>query len=252
MQNEHTHIVKKFDQEIDELNQTLAEMTGLVESQLENAMQALIKQDNALAQSVVTTDYQIDDLNIKLELLVMRLFALRHPVAKDLRQGLACLKASNDLERMGDNAKNIAKRAMTLSQLPVPSQSILHSLDRMAVMVRGMLHKSLEAYLSWDKEKSGDILAKDEDVDLLYTSLFRELLTYMMEDPRNITYCTHLIFIAKNLERIGDHVTNVAEYVFFILEGEGPEGYRPKADGSMEQIVDVPEDVAQIYEKQDK
>ncbi|MEQ8444180.1 MAG: phosphate signaling complex protein PhoU [Alphaproteobacteria bacterium] len=235
----HGHIVAAYDQEFKKLTKLLSQMGGLAEVQLSNALTAIEKRNDKLAQKVKDGDREIDQLEIDIEALVVRMLALRQPVANDLRYIVATLRISSDIERIGDYAKNIGKRAMALNQLP--AEPLLRGVVRIGQPVQAMLKDVMDAHLQGDTAKAIDVWEADEEVDALYTSLFRELLTYMMEDPRHITPCTHLLFIAKNLERIGDHATNIAETIHFQVEGTPLADRRPKADGSNYEVL-RPED----------
>jgi len=224
------HIVAAYDQEFKKLTKLLSQMGGLAEVQLANALTAIEKRDDRLAKKVKKSDKEIDQLERDIEALVIRMLALRQPVANDLRYIVATLRISSDIERIGDYAKNIGKRAIALNQLP--AEPLLKGVVRIGQPVQAMLKDVMDAFLQGDMAKAIDVWEADEEVDGLYTSLFRELLTYMMEDPRHITPCTHLLFIAKNLERIGDHATNIAETIHFQVEGTPLSDRRPKADGS--------------------
>ncbi|WP_135078202.1 phosphate signaling complex protein PhoU [Terasakiella sp. SH-1] len=226
--NTTDHTVKSYDTELTQLDNAIARMGGLAESQLGRACEALVKRDTAVAADVIHDDLKVDELEMEINTEVTRILALRQPVADDLRAVIAALKTSSDLERIGDLSKNIAKRTITLSSAaPIGA---VHTIARMSSLVQSMVHNVLDAYLERDERKALDIRQQDEVVDQLHTSLFRELLTYMMEDPRNITPCTHLLFIAKNVERAGDHATNIAENVHFLVTGKHLEDERPKDD----------------------
>jgi phosphate transport system protein len=222
------HIVKSFDEELQRLKQTVAQMGGLVEAQLQAAVDALIKRDQEAASGVIKEDKKIDELEQQVGNLVIRLLALRQPMAVDLRQIVSALKISSDLERIGDYATNVAKRAIALSQMP-PLKP-LYTIPRMAKLVQLIIKDVLDSYVEMDAAKAIAAWQRDEEVDEMYTSLFRELLTYMMEDQRNIGPCIHLLFIAKNIERMGDHATNVAEDIHFLVHGKALEVPRPKGD----------------------
>jgi phosphate transport system protein len=224
------HIVAAYDAEFKKLSKLLAKMGGLVERQLVNALGSIEHRDHDLASSVKKSDREVDLLEREVESLVVRMLALRQPVANDLRYILSTLRTASDIERIGDYAKNIAKRAIALNQMP--GEPPLHGILHMGQPVQAMLKDILDAHLQGDTAKAIRVWEADEDVDALYTSLFRELLTYMMEDPKHITPCTHLLFIAKNLERIGDHTTNIAETIHFQVEGVALDERRPKADAS--------------------
>ena len=230
-----SHIVSSFDEELDGLRSAISRMGGLVEAQLSNAIQAIAKRDDALATRCVEADKEIDDLEDHVEALTLRMLALRQPVAHDLRQIVSALKTSHDLERMGDYATNVAKRASALSQLPEVGP--INGIARMGRLTHRIITDVLDAYTQRDVERAMVAWERDEEIDQMYTSLFRELLTYMMEDPRNITACAHLLFVAKNIERIGDHATNIAETVHFEETGRRLEGNRPKGDNSSFAVV---------------
>jgi len=233
------HIVKSFDEELEQLNEIVVRMGGLAEAQLADAIQAVSKRDGDLADRVIDGDRAIDELEQKLENNAIKLLARRQPMANDLRAVVSALKIASDVERIGDYAKNIAKRAHVLCQLPpVPPA---YAIPRMAALVQSIIKDTLDAYVAGDAEKALDVWLRDEEVDEMYTGLFRELLTYMMEDPRNITPCTHLLFIAKNIERMGDHATNVAETIHYMVTGKRMEGRRPKGDETSFQLVTAPE-----------
>jgi phosphate transport system protein len=220
------HIVKSFDDELRHLHLVIARMGGLAEEQLANALSAISEQDSSLAMQTVQSDAKVDELERDADAQVIRLLALRQPMANDLRQILAALKIAAGIERIADYAKNVAKRAIALNELPAVQP--VYSIPRIGRAALAMLKDVLDAYNANDAEKALEVWNRDETLDDLYNSLFRELLTYMMEDARNITPCTHLLFIAKNLERIGDHCTNIAENVYFLVTGRQPGGERPK------------------------
>jgi phosphate transport system protein len=230
------HIVKSFDEELNELNNTIVQMGGLAEAQIAESVQALVKRDAEAAARVIAEDKRIDALERDVDSMTVRLLALRQPMAEDLRAIVVALKISSDLERIGDYAKNIAKRISTLTQTP-PQESV-HTLRRMAAIVQSMIKTVLDAYIERDLDRANDVIQRDEEVDTLHTSLFRELLTYMMEDASNITPCTHLLFVAKNIERSGDHATNIAENVQFLVSGTSLTDDRPKGDESSTVVVE--------------
>jgi len=238
---EHSeHIVKSFDDQLTELSQTIARMGGLAESQLSSSMDALVKRDSDLASRVLHADNRLDDMESEIEHMAVRLLALRQPVASDLREVIAAFKMASDTERIGDYAVNVAKRALALNQLPpLPAMS---AVPRMARLVQSIVKDTFDAYVERDADKALDVWHRDAEVDEIYTSLFRELLTYMMEDPRSITPGTHLLFIAKNIERIGDHATNIAETIYYLVTGYQIEGGRPKGDTSSYEIGPQPGD----------
>ena len=229
------HIVKAFDDQLNQLDAKIAEMGGMAESMLADACDALNKRDADLAAEVVSGDRKLDSLENDVNNLALRLLALRQPMAEDLRTVLACLKISSDLERAGDLAKNVAKRAITIAKTPplAPVTGIVN----LGALVQSRIKTTIDAYVARDAKLALEVWSSDEEVDQLHTSLFRELLTYMMEDPRNITPCTHLLFIAKNLERIGDHATNIAETIHFQVVGRTIAEARPKGDQTSFTVV---------------
>ena len=233
--SEARHIVSSYAQELQRLRDLMTEMGGLVESQLMMATQAIAENDNALAARAVEQDKAVDTLERDTEQLVIRMLALRQPMAVDLRQIVAALKITAALERIGDYAKNVAKRSIVLRQFPLPFS--LTGLMSMARLVQESLHLVIDAVGENDAEKAVQVWQSDQAIDDLYNSIFRELVTYMMEDGRSITPCTHLLFIAKNLERIGDHATNIAEFVHYAATGETLNEERPKGDGSSYAVV---------------
>jgi phosphate transport system protein len=222
--NQHT--VKSYDEELSHLTNTIARMGGMAEAQLAAALRALGKRDSDLGARVVAGDVRVDELEQEVQQLTIRMLALRQPVAGDLRHIVAALKISSELERVADYAANVAKRVLVLNQLPAvkPVPAVLH----LAQIVQQILKDVLDSYVERDVDKAIQVWTRDEEVDDMYTGLFRELLTYMMEDPRTITACSHLMFMAKNIERIGDHATNIAETVHFIVNGTKIQGERPK------------------------
>ncbi|WP_372089514.1 phosphate signaling complex protein PhoU [Tistrella mobilis] len=231
------HIVKSFDEEIARLGNDIVRMGGQVEAQIDLAMRAIASRDSELASDVVAGDTKVDGLEDMIEDQVVRLFALRAPVANDLRLAFASLRIAAELERMGDLAKNAAKRAIILNQ-SAPVRPV-HVLPRMAAVVQRMLKDVLDAFVERDAGRARAVWQNDAEVDELHNSLFRELLTYMMEDPRHITACTHMLFIAKNIERMGDHTTNIAEQVIFVVEGTKPDTARPKAETVLDRSGDA-------------
>ena len=234
------HIVRAYDEELEQLTNMISQMGGLAESQFDAAMQAIEKRDDDLAMRTREKDKEIDQLEHDIEVLAVRMIATRQPMANDLRYIISCLKTSSDIERLGDYAKNMAKRAIVLNQ--VPTMQTTRSVLRMGRLVQKMINDVFDAFLAGDKDKAINVWESDEEVDNHYTSLFRELLTYMMEDPRNITPCTHLLFIAKNIERMGDLTTNIAESIYFRVEGKVLADNRPKADASNYTLLDPDDD----------
>jgi len=224
------HIVKAYDEELEQLNSSIVKMGGLAEAQIARAIDALMKRYPELAEQVIRDDDKVDELNYEVDLKATRLLALRQPMAMDLRNIVAALKISSDLERIADYAANVARRAITLSEsAPLrPAQAI----PRMGRFAQQMLKDALDAYVGRDVEKALAVWHSDASLDDRYTSFFRELLTYMMEDPRNITPCTHLLFCAKNIERIGDHITNISETIYFLVNGTRLRAERPRGGKS--------------------
>jgi len=230
------HIVKSYDDELHHLNDVVARMGGRAEKQLIDAVDAVMKRDVDLASRTVEADNRVDALEREIDDFVVRLLALRQPMARDLREIIVALRTSSDIERIADYATNIAKRAIAISQSPVVRPiSAIPRMTRMALM---LIKDVIDAYVERDAEKAVRVWSKDEELDEMYTSLFRELLTYMMEDPRNITPSTHMLFIAKNIERIGDHATNIAENVYFLVHGKPLPGTRPKGDTSSLAVIE--------------
>ena len=230
------HIVTGYDQDLRRLENMITEMGGLAEAQLADAINALIKFDTEQATAIVENDKRIDALESEIDAFTINLIALRQPMADDLRVVITGLKIATNIERIGDYAKNIAKRTLTLASTPTIGGSI-NTIARMAVMVQNMIKDVLDAYVARDADKADAVRLRDLEVDQLYASLFRELLTYMMEDPRKIGRCTHLLFIAKNLERTGDHITSIAERIHFMVHGTMPLDERPKSDTSVYTMV---------------
>lgn len=228
MHNEQ-HIASAFDRDLETVQAMIMKMGGLVEAAIRDSVTSLAERDEELALKVREGDRQIDALEEQVNHEAARIIALRAPTASDLRTVLSVMKISANLERCGDYAKNIAKRTGVLAQLPAVEGSA-RSIRRMAREVEAMLKDALDAYIQRDAELAADVRARDEDVDQMYTALFREFLTHMMEDPRNITACMHLHFIAKNIERMGDHVTSIAEQVIYLVTGELPDENRAKSD----------------------
>jgi phosphate transport system protein len=224
------HLMKSFDQDLRRLRDMTVEMGGIVENQVALAAVAILDRDSTAASRVVEEDPRVDALERDVEQFVIRMLALRQPVASDLRQAVAALKMTVDLERIGDYAANVAKRSIVLSQFTLPYS--LAGLGHMARLVQENLKLTIDAIGENDDDKAMQVWRSDLMVDDIYTVIFRELITYMMEDPRNITPCTHLMFVAKNLERIGDHATNIAETIYYAVKGESLPDARPKGDSS--------------------
>ena len=223
------HTIKAFDEDIERLRALISQMGGLAEHSIEEAMRCLVQRDIEGAEQVVADDKKLDVLEIETERRAVQLIALRAPMAADLRDVVAALKISGVVERIGDYAKNIAKRVMALNA-EFPPPKLIRGVEHMTDMVLQQMKLVLDAYGRRDVSKAMAVWRGDEEIDAVNNSLFRELLTYMMEDPRNITFCTHLLFCAKNIERMGDHATNIAETVHYIIEGRPIADQRPKGD----------------------
>lgn len=222
------HIVTAFDQDLKAISAGIAEMGGVAEEQLGNALECVRSRDNGLAREVIAADAHLDRLEVRLEEAAIQTLALRQPVAGDLRQVVAALKIASTLERIGDLAKNIAKRAQYLNENP--PLRISGSILRMGQQTQTLFTETLDAYTARDTDLAVSVWQRDVEVDEMYNSLFRELITYMMEDPRVISLCSQLLFVAKNLERIGDHATFIAEMTYFVVEGRPLDDPRPKGD----------------------
>jgi phosphate transport system protein len=223
------HIVKSYEDELNSLAAECVRMGGLAEAQVADAVNAVTKRNQELASAVVVRDDKLDDAERDIERKTIRLIALRQPVADDLRRAVSAMKIANNLERCGDLAKNIAKRTLVIIESD-PLTPLTRSIERMGKLVLGRLSSVLDAYSRLDLERAVVVWTQDDEVDEHYNSLFRELLTYMMGDPRTITACAHMLFVAKNLERIGDHATNIAEIVHYQITGSEMIGGRPKTD----------------------
>ena len=223
------HTARAFDSDLQALTRSVAEMGGLVERQIADAVRALVERDTELAERAIAADPTIDALQREIEEKAILTLARRQPMAVDLRAIVAAMRVCNDLERIGDHAKHIGKRVVALDQDLYP-QTLIRGVEHMATIVLAQLKQVLDAYASHDVPAALAVWKGDEEVDALCTSLFRELLTYMMEDPRNITFCMHLMFCAKDVERMGDHATNIAETVYYMIEGHPITEPRPKGD----------------------
>jgi phosphate transport system protein len=239
MADETKHIVTSFGIDLKKLHDMIAVMGGLAERALANAATALLERNAELATHVVEMDPAIDAEERAVEQFAVRLLALRQPVADDLRQVIQALKVVTDLERIGDYAANIAKRSLVLNQMT--SNFSLSGLAQMALLVQQNLKSSIDAVGDADPQKAIAVWRADQMVDDLYNTIFRELITYMMEDARSITACTHLLFIAKNLERIGDHTTNIAELTYYAVTGQALPDFRPKGDQTSAYLPRQPE-----------
>ncbi|HEX4078344.1 MAG TPA: phosphate signaling complex protein PhoU [Rhizomicrobium sp.] len=222
------HTVRAFGEQLEGLAASVAQMGGLAEAQFADAIEAIGKRDMALAEAAIAGDPRIDELQLSIEDQAVKVLALRQPLAIDLRDTLAAIKIASELERVGDLAKNIAKRALVLNREP-PIRLTL-SLARMGKVTLAQINTVLDAYSDRDAAGAEAVWRQDNEIDEIYNSLFRELLTYMMEDPRTISLCTHLLFVAKNIERCGDHATNIAETVYHMVSGGHLASERPKAD----------------------
>jgi phosphate transport system protein len=223
------HTTKAFDIDLQEISRLVAEMGGLAEKQVADAIDGLARRDIERAQRTVSGDLAIDALQREIEEKAVLTIARRQPMAVDLREIVGALRVANDLERIGDLAKNIGKRVLALDNEFHPPK-LIRGVEHMGALVLTQLKEVLDSYAGHDLNKAMAVWNGDEAVDAMCTSLFRELLTYMMEDPRNITFCIHLMFCAKNIERMGDHATNIAETVYFMIEGHAITDQRPKGD----------------------
>jgi len=235
MSEQSEHLVKSFDQDLKRLTDMLIRMGGIVENQVALASEAVMERNAEAATRTVEEDVKVDALEREVDAFVIRMLALRQPMAADLRHIVAGLKITGDLERIGDYAANVAKRSIVLAQFPAPYS--MGGLAHMLVLVQGQLKSIIDALGSNDSDKAIEVWRSDRAVDDIYNTIFRELITYMMEDPRNITPCTQLLFIAKNLERIGDHTTNIAETIYYAVKGEVIPDVRPKGDTSAYAVV---------------
>jgi phosphate transport system protein len=225
------HIVASFDDDLNGLAQKIAEMGGLAEQNVADAVAALSGRDIERAQRVINSDARIDKLQQEIEEAGVLIIARRQPMARDLREIMAAIHIANDLERVGDLAKNTSKRVIAI-EANFGSQRLVGGVEHMAELCLAQLKEVLDAFASRDVAAARSVWERDNEIDAMYTSLFRELLTYMMEDPRNITFCTHLLFCAKNIERIGDHATNIAETLMYLITGQNLTEPRPKQDTS--------------------
>jgi phosphate transport system protein len=223
------HTAKAFDVDLQELARMVAEMGGLAEKQVADAIDALAERDVDRAQRTVAADPDLDALQAEIEEKAVLTIARRQPMAVDLREIVGALRVSNDLERIGDLAKNIGKRVMALDGEFHPAK-LIRGVEHMGSMVLTQLKEVLDSYARHDLKKALAVWNGDEEIDAICTSIFRELLTYMMEDPRHITFCIHLMFCAKNIERMGDHATNIAETVYYMIEGHAMADQRRKGD----------------------
>ncbi len=224
------HMISAYEQELRTLRDRLTEMGGLVENELSLAMRAVLEHDEDAALAAIEQDRHVDELERRIEADVIRLLALRQPFADDLREIVASLRVTAALERIGDYARNIAKRSMLLNEASFPYR--YGALSQMGRLAEENLRLVIDAVGERDAARSEQVWRSDEAIDDLYSAIFRELITYMMEDPRNITPCTHLMFVAKNLERVGDHATNIAETVYYAATGTNLPDARPRGGRS--------------------
>lgn len=226
-----THIFSAYDDDLKFLSRRISEMGGLAEQMGADAIRALVNGDTALAQKVISDDVILDHAEREINDKAIVTIARRQPMASDLREIMGSIRIAADLERVGDLGKNTAKRVIAVQSTGVP-RKLARGLEHLSELALVQLKEVLDVYTNRSADKAKSIRERDDEIDAMYTSLFRELLTYMMEDPRNITSCTHLLFCAKNIERIGDHATNIAETIYYMATGAQPEGERPKDDSS--------------------
>lgn len=229
------HTVRAYDDELMEIGRKISEMGGIAETMLTNAIDALVKGDTELAQRVIATDPKLDALEREIEEKAVLTIARRQPMAIDLRALVSAIRIASDIERIGDLAKNVGKRVVAMDGQFAP-QKIVGGVVHISDLALERLHRVLGAYAQRDVSAALNVWQHDEEIDQLYNSLFRELLTYMMEDPRNIGFCTHLLFSAKNIERIGDHATNIAETIHYLVKGEAITADRPRVSGAYEPL----------------
>jgi phosphate transport system protein len=231
--NVSDHTAKAFDVDLVKLTQLVAHMGGMAQKQISDAIDALARRDIDLARRVIAADVSIDDMQRQIEEKAVATIALRQPMAVDLRALVAMMRIANDLERIGDLAKNVSKRVIAIRG-DNSQRTLLRGLKHMAALVVAQVSAVLDSFVDRDPEKALKVWEGDKDIDAMYVSLFRELLTYTMEDPGTISLCIHLLFCAKNIERIGDHATNIAEAVHYLVEGHQIAGERPKGDTSID------------------
>jgi phosphate transport system protein len=233
------HIVRAFEEELVSLGEKIAQMGGTVEKQLAEAIDALDRRDSELAEKVIRDDKTADAFEQQIEEQAILMIVRRQPMALDLREIMAAIRVSAELERVGDLAKNVAKRVLAIGTEAQPKR-LIRGVAHMSQLAMEQLKNVLDSYSQRDADKALAVWRRDEEIDAMYTSLFRELLTYMMEDPRKITACTHLLFAAKNIERIGDHATNIAEMVYYLVHGEALTDQRPKGDETSTTAIPYP------------
>jgi phosphate transport system protein len=239
-----THIVSIYDEELKYLSRRISEMGGTAEQMVADSVRALVTTDAALAQKVISEDVILDTAERQINDKAIVTIAKRQPMASDLREIMGAIRIAAELERVGDLGKNTAKRVIAVQSSGMP-RKLARGLEHLAELALMQLKEVLDVYATRSVDKAKAIRERDDEIDAIYTSLFRELLTYMMEDPRNITPCTHLLFCAKNIERIGDHATNIAETIYYMATGSQPEGERPKDDTSTSVVA---ADVAEASE----
>ena len=227
---ESKHIVRAYDDELQQLNELIGRMGGLAEAQIDDAIRAVFEHDKDLAKQVARSDAKVDEMEAEINALAHKMLALRQPMAIDLRYILSALRIASDLERIADHAENMCRRGAVIEEPPHPSA--VAGIQRLGKLVLAMLKDVLDASLAGDTDKAVEVWLRDEEVDDLYGSLFREYLTYMMENPRNIGTYTTLLFVAKNVERIGDHVTNIAETIYFRVKAKPLKDSLPSRDGT--------------------
>ncbi|MBS1167550.1 MAG: phoU 2 [Proteobacteria bacterium] len=230
------HTVSAYDDDLKSIARMVTEIGGLAERAVGDAVEALTRLDIGLAQRVIANDKELDKLQRDIEDKAILVIARRQPMASDLREIVGAMRIANDIERVGDLAKNIAKRVVAINGV-FPHKQLITGVEHLCEIALQQLKKVLDAYASQDDQAANAVRQRDNEIDALYTSLFRELLTYMMEDPRNLTFCIHLLFCAKNIERIGDHATNIAESVHYVVTGRSYEDERPKADTSIASTI---------------
>lgn len=218
MQKLANHIVSGYDDDLNQLSTAIAELGGLVETMTSDSVRCIKKRDSDLARQVIAMDKRANTLQEQIDEDALRLMALRHPMATDLRRTIGAIRCANDLERVGDLAEGIARRAISINE--EDKIDLAKSVSRIGKLVKTQISGALDALLREDADKALQIWLADEDVDEMYNAIFRELLTYMMGDPRTITACASFLFVAKNLERIGDHATNICECVYFTVHGK--------------------------------
>jgi phosphate transport system protein len=235
-----SHIYSAFDDELKLLSRRIAEMGGMAEQMVSDSIRALVTSDPALAQRVISQDVVVDQTERDIGDSAILMIAKRQPVASDLREIIGSIRIASDLERVADLGKSNAKRVIAVQSSGIP-RPLARGIEHLSELALSQLKDVLDVYSTRSAEKAEAIRLRDEEIDAIYTSLFREMLTYMMEDPRNITPCTHLLFCAKNIERIGDHATNVAETIYYMKTGEQPAGERPKDDNTASVIQEPAE-----------